>query len=120
MQEGAAFTAMAAVTTSGSEMSAKTLTGDITFYQNPLTLNNAKYHVNLPNVAANTPIGIYIHAAGGGCDDTAATATTITVSLSYYTTSIFSWGLDLRPVLSQARVMLREMDVQKNHSHFQL
>jgi len=52
MQEGAAFTAMAAVTTSGSEMSAKTLTGDITFYQNPLTLNNAKYHINLHNVAA--------------------------------------------------------------------
>merc|ERR1712228_1010927 len=52
MQKGAAFTAMAAVTTSGSEMSAKTLTGDITFYQNPLTLNNAKYHINLHNVAA--------------------------------------------------------------------
>ena len=95
MQEGAAFTAMAAVTTSGSEMSAKTLTGDITFFQNPFTFNNAKFHVNLPNVAANKPIGIYIHAAGGGCDDTAATATTITVSLSNYTTSIFSWGPDL-------------------------
>merc|ERR1712038_1752387 len=52
MQKGAAFTAMAAVTTSGSEMSAKTLTGDITFYQNPLTLNNAKYHINLHNVTA--------------------------------------------------------------------
>ena len=79
LQEGAAFTAMAAVTT-GTVMSAKTLTGDITFFQNPFTLNNAKYHVNLPNVAANTPIGIYIHAAGGDCGNTAATATGITVS----------------------------------------
>merc|ERR1712088_1133653 len=44
LQEGAAFTAMAAVTT------AKTLTGDITFFQNPLTLNNAKYRINLHQV----------------------------------------------------------------------
>merc|ERR1712088_1140510 len=77
MQKGAAFTAMAAVTTSGSEMSAKTLRGDITFWQNPFTFNNAKFHVNLPNVAANKPIGIYIHAAGGDCGNTAATATGI-------------------------------------------
>merc|ERR1712226_1071485 len=55
MQKGAAFTAMAAVTTSGSEMS------------------------------ANKPIGIYIHAANGNCDDQAATATGIS-SLTKLTT----------------------------------
>merc|ERR1712038_971357 len=85
MQKGAAFTAMTAVTTTGSEMSAKTLTGDITFFQNPFTFNNAKFHVNLPNVAANKPIGIYIHAANGNCDDQAATATGIS-SLTKLTT----------------------------------
>merc|ERR1711874_733584 len=69
-------------------MSAKTLTGDITLFQNPFALNNAKYHVNLPNVAANTPIGIYIHAAGGDCGNTAATATGIT-ELTKLATPIF-------------------------------
>jgi len=80
LQEGAKFVATAAV--ASPAQSAKTLTGDITFWQNPFTLNNAKFHVNLPNVAASTNIGIYIHAAGGSCADTSAAAATILTKLS--------------------------------------
>jgi len=69
MQKGAAFTTQDEVMGANAK-SEKTLRGDITFYQNPFTWNNAKFHVNLPNITPNTRIGIYIHNANDNdCND---------------------------------------------------